>query len=236
MMENTIPKIIHQIWSGENKPLPDFFKALGDSWKENHPDWEYKVWDHDKMIEFVEKYYPLYLIPYQNFKYDVQRWDAIRYLILYQMGGVYVDFDYECLEPLDSLLTGKKCCFAQEPPEHARMFGKESYFNNALIAVIPGHPYVLQLIKRVFRADTRTYSNKMAEVLQTTGPLMLMEEYELYPGKEDIYLIPAEYVSPFTKKQVNEYRTGNLSSEKLEIMEKSLEKAYAVHYFMGTWI
>ncbi|WP_246867052.1 glycosyltransferase [Parabacteroides distasonis] len=33
----------------------------------------------------------------------MQRWDAIRYLILYRMGGMYVDFDYQSLERMENL-------------------------------------------------------------------------------------------------------------------------------------
>lgn len=234
-MDNAIPKIIHQIWSGVKEPLPAFFEKLGETWRKNHPDWEYVFWDNNKMNNFMEEYYPQYFSLFQSFKYDIQRWDAIRYLILYQMGGLYADFDYECIMPLDSLLAGSQCCFSQEPSEHALTFEKESYFNNALIASIPRHPFMDRLIKRVFKKDNRSYENKYTEVMQTTGPYMLMEEYALYPQKEDIYLIPAEYVSPFTKFQVSEYMSGHRSPEKLEALEKRLEKAYAVHYFMETW-
>lgn len=36
-----IPKIIHQIWSDVEKPLPEYFAALGDTWKRDYPNWEY---------------------------------------------------------------------------------------------------------------------------------------------------------------------------------------------------
>lgn len=234
-MENTIPKVIHQIWSGINEPLPTYFRVLGDTWKEHHADWHYEFWDNDKMNGFLEEHYPHYLPFYQDFKYNVQRWDVIRYLILYKFGGMYVDFDYECIMPMDPLLKGKLCCFSMEPKEHAVIFNKESYFNNALMAVVPGHPFMLEIIKRVFKKDAGFYEDKMMEVLQTTGPLMLMDVYEQYLEKEEIYLIPPEYVSPFTKYHVNDYIRRRCSQEMLTFLDKRLKKAYAIHYFMGTW-
>lgn len=34
---NEVPKIIHQIWSGINEPLPTQFKLLGETWKRDYP-------------------------------------------------------------------------------------------------------------------------------------------------------------------------------------------------------
>jgi mannosyltransferase OCH1-like enzyme len=80
-----IPKIIHQIWSGIDEPLPEIFRQFGETWKEHHPTWKYEFWDNERMITFVKKYYPQYWDTYNTFPYNIQRWDAIRYLILYKM-------------------------------------------------------------------------------------------------------------------------------------------------------
>jgi len=53
-----IPKIIHQIWSGIDDPLPDFLKKWGQTWKEFHPDWQYEFWDNDRMNAFIREFYP----------------------------------------------------------------------------------------------------------------------------------------------------------------------------------
>lgn len=50
-----IPKIIHQVWEGKKEPLPDFLRKLGDTWRSNHPDWEYVYWDKERMEVFVQK-------------------------------------------------------------------------------------------------------------------------------------------------------------------------------------
>ena len=102
-----IPKIIHQIWSGIDEPLPDIFKMLGDTWKHDYPEWEYRVWDNRMMNDFVQEHYPQYWTAYQQFPYNIQRWDAIRYLLLDKIGGMYVDFDYESLASIEPLIEGK---------------------------------------------------------------------------------------------------------------------------------
>ena len=128
MME--IPKIIHQIWSGINEPLPEIFRFFGESWKENHPDWKYEFWDDGRTNRFVQDFYPQYWETYQSFQYDVQRWDAVRYLILYRTGGLYADFDTECLRPHDELFAGKTCCFSMEPAKHGQHFNKPNLFRD----------------------------------------------------------------------------------------------------------
>lgn len=232
-----IPKIIHQIWSGVNEPLPTLFKELGETWKEHHPDWQYIQWDNAMMVDFIKKYYPEYWDKYNMFPYNVQRWDAIRYLILNKMGGLYVDFDSECLASHNKLFIGKSCCFSMEPQDHAkRLYGRDYFFNNALMASIPNHPFMEKIIEKVFSSEIGSgFTNldqKGIEVQVTTGPLTLVRLYEEYIDKDSIYLIPYKYVSPLTQDEVFELRKGN-GSDKLE---KKLEKAYSIHYFFNTWL
>ena len=70
-------------------------------------------------------------------------------------------------------------------------------------------------------------------VLNTTGPWKLMDLYDdLSPREqENIYLIPAKYVTPFDVPQAFRVRAGEESDE----LEECLDEAYAVHYFFGNW-
>lgn len=235
---NKIPSIIHQVWSDKIRPLPLFFKELSDTWRKIYPDWKYILWDDEKMDSFIKEYYPEFYLYCQSFPYDVQRWDTIRYLFLYKLGGMYVDFDYEAIEPLHSILGNHSCYFASEPKEHAQLFGKNTYINNGLIIAIPNHPFIKEIIDCVMTKYPASivYKNKMHEVLLTTGPLMVTNLYELYANKHDIYIIPAEIVAPFNKVEVAGYINNENPSPDVKMMlEKKIEKAKAIHYFMGSW-
>jgi len=229
-----IPKLIHQIWSGKYEPLPDIFRQLGETWKEQHPEWEYRLWSEQDILSFLDECFPELRELYHAFYYDIQRWDAIRYLILYKIGGMYVDFDYECIENVDPLLEGKTCAFAMEPDMHTALLNKTKMFNNALMASVPSHLFLEKVIEKVFSTQTlqSDTSNKMRCVLQTTGPWMLGDLYDEFEDKNSIYLVPAKFVSPFTKKEVNAVINGNIS----EHLEEKLQEAYAIHYFLGTWL
>jgi mannosyltransferase OCH1-like enzyme len=225
-----IPKIIHQIWE-EKTPLPDVFVEFAKTWKEFNPSWEYVFWDKTKMNNFIQENYPDYISILEKYKYDVQRWDVIRYLILYKLGGVYVDFDYECLESLDNLLHDKDCCFGLEPEEHAKIFQKRIIISNAFIAIKPKHPFMKQILEMV-KFSSSVSEEKLIYVLETTGPHMLTNLYERCPMKESISLIPSEIISPLTKMDVINYLNGMIDEG---LIEKKIQKAVAIHYFWGSW-
>lgn len=235
--ELLIPKIIHQIWSGIDQPLPKLFQTLGATWKRDYPEWNYMLWDHNKMNTFIQEYYPLYWDSYNNFPYNIQRWDAIRYLILDQFGGMYVDFDYESIRPMEAILEGKTCCFSAEPETHRGHFGYTEIpcFNNALMLSIPGHPFMRKVIKSVFSDNGESYNiHSFDYVLRTTGPWKLMTLYnELNEhDKKQVYLLPKEYVTPF---DVNQTRRFMVNKERSKELEDCLKDAYAIHYFFNTW-
>src|SRR6266436_7942477 len=95
--ELKIPKIIHQIWLGSE--LPEEFIALQQSWIEYHlgRDWLYKLWT-DEDVANMELYNKAFYDATDNYgiKSDILRWE-----ILYNFGGVYIDMDFECLRALD---------------------------------------------------------------------------------------------------------------------------------------
>ena len=212
-----IPKVIHQIWSDIDRPLPEHFKTLGETWRKSYPDWEYIQWNNDMMNTFIKECYPEYWNIYNEFPYNVQRRDAIRYLILYQIGGMYVDFDYESLKPIDELIGDKICCFALEPDSHRLVFKKdvEQVLNNALMLSSPRHPFMKKIIDNIFTEDTlrEKWESKDLCVLNTTGPWKLIDLYYDLTDEEqhDIYLIPAKYVTPFDVPQTFRVRRGEVN-------------------------
>ena len=237
-MKSTIPKIIHQIWSGIDEPLPEHFFKMAETWKYDYPDWEYIFWDASKMNSFILECYPQYWKAYNSFPYNVQRWDVIRYLILYKMGGMYVDFDYESLKPMDQLLLGKHCCFSQEPASHCRMAKRGFIFNNSLMASVPSHIFMKRIIDKVFSEEILSLSFSIGTnkdyIFETTGQWMLIDLYENQTKEEqkDIYLIPPTYVSPFDVPMANVARKGSWDKR----LEESIKNAYAIHYYFGAWI
>ena len=61
---------------------------------------------------------------------------------------------------------------------------------------------------------------------------MLSNLYESYSNKDQIWLVPSELTSPLSKNEVILIMEGMST----DIIAEKIEKAYAVHYFFGSWL
>ena len=93
-----IPRVIHQIWLGESGGLdpPPRFREAAATWRDHHPDWEYRLWDVSDVDRLFASRRPDFHTLYRAYPHWVQRADAARYLILHEFGGVYADLDIRC--------------------------------------------------------------------------------------------------------------------------------------------
>ena len=226
-----IPRTIHQIWGDNKNPEPpQIFLEMTETWKTHHPEWNFLLWKHNDINEFLREYYPDFIDTFLSYKYNIQRWDMLRYLILCHSGGVYIDHDCECLESIDGLLGDNLCCIGLEPDRHRDLMGLDLYVGNAFMATIPNHHFFNQLIKQLplIKSDSR---DKLNFVLETTGPLMLTRFYQNYTPKEEVFLIPSKYIAP-----LDLYETRTLfNNKKNKMVEQKIQEAYCIHYFFGSW-
>lgn len=81
----SIPKLIHQSWSSNT--LPAKFITWSDTWRANHPDWEWVLWTDDDNRALVDKYFPWFKEPYMRLKGEIFRADAARNMYMYAFGG-----------------------------------------------------------------------------------------------------------------------------------------------------
>lgn len=96
--EQEIPKIIWQTM--KSNQVPAILKEYADTWIEKNPEYEYRFFDDNDIIEFISSHFPTYLEAYLKIKYGASKADLWRYLIMYKYGGVYVDMDCRCINPL----------------------------------------------------------------------------------------------------------------------------------------
>jgi len=231
----SIPKIIHQVWSDKYKPLPSFCTTLAETWKDKHPDWTYILWNDKMMDELVRCEYPQYYDLYNNFTFDIQRWDVIRFLILKKMGGLYIDTDYECLENIEILIADVNFAIGLDPESHYHIVNYPYILNHALMASVQNHPFLDRVIYEIFTKKTfwATPANKVPYVLETTGPRMMSQLYDSlsHDEKSDILLLAPKYVTPFDLRQIEMLKTGIRNEE----LESCLAEAYAIHYYSNSW-
>jgi hypothetical protein len=131
-----IPHIIHQIWIGD-KPAP---KKLMETWSIKHPDFEYIFWNEDEIIKRglqLKCYEKINMMNEINGKADIIRWE-----ILYEYGGIFIDADSICIEPLDDYFMCKKA-FASYENEQVR----KGLVATGTMGFYPKHPLCRDIIE-----------------------------------------------------------------------------------------
>ena len=98
----SIPKIIHQIWIGP-KPMPSKFM---ETWKIKNPDYEYICWTEEKIKELNFTFRCQKIIDIVDLYHG--KADIMRLEILYKYGGIYLDADSICIEPLGDYFLKNK--------------------------------------------------------------------------------------------------------------------------------
>ncbi len=99
-----MPSLVFQTWKSK-EVLPANFAYWRASFKALNPGFDFQLWDDADNRRFVEERFAWLLPIYDRFPAEIFRADVVRYLFLYEFGGVYADMDTECLRPLDHLLT-----------------------------------------------------------------------------------------------------------------------------------
>jgi len=97
-----IPKIIHYTWfSGD--PFPEKIQHCIELWKEIMPDYEFVLWNANKIKEIDS----VWLSECLNEKKWAFAADYVRLYAVYHYGGIYLDTDVEVYRNFDSFLNDK---------------------------------------------------------------------------------------------------------------------------------
>ncbi|WP_171075068.1 glycosyltransferase [Nonomuraea basaltis] len=100
----------------------------------------------------------------------------LRYELLWQYGGLYVDADFECLRPITPLLDGV-ACFAARESDGRRIA-------NGLMGATRRHPFVGQLI-RGLPASAQAHRGKRPAI--STGPAYLTGTHRAHLGQLTVF-------------------------------------------------
>ena len=100
-----IPKMLHIIWVGDEARKPQ--DAI-DNWQTKHPAWQFRLWGDAELNGMQWK---------SRHQIDIfrasERWegvaDLMRYEILHEHGGVYVDADTTAYAPSMIGYSNRRC-------------------------------------------------------------------------------------------------------------------------------
>jgi mannosyltransferase OCH1-like enzyme/glycosyltransferase involved in cell wall biosynthesis len=218
-----IPTLIHQTW--KDADVPQKWQKWIDSWRLHHPGWGYRLWTDADNRAFLQEHYPWFLPVYDGYPEAIMRADAIRYFLLDHFGGLYVDMDFECLKPVDTLLDGRDLVLGCEPEAHTRLLlarqrGLRRIVGNAFIASRPGHPFWAHVHRQLVGA------HRAPGALDATGPFFLTRAVDSAPEPASVTVLGPEVLYP----EVSPY-----AAELFGPQEANYEHAYAVHHWSGSW-
>ena len=176
-----IPKIIHQVWIGDE--IPDDYSECIESVKEHFSDWEYKLWLNDDNRQFIKDNFKWFLDTYDGYEEDISRADAVRYFQLYKYGGMYMDMDIEVYEKFDRLLSKPICyLFPFIHRDYFKIKGWETILSNCMMATMPRHEFfekiILHLKSDIVYKMLADKDDDLMTVFAKAGPTFLTKMYD----------------------------------------------------------
>ncbi len=176
LIKSKIPRIIHQTY--KTKDLPVEIQNVVNKLKEMNPTFEYRFYDDQDIIEFIKSNYDEETLKLYNLispKYGSAKSDFFRYLLMYKIGGVYLDIKSCTTQPLEEVLLPTDEYLLTHwggldwVDELKYRFGE---FQNWYIICKPKHPFLKRVIE-IVKDNIRNYiggSDKYS-VLRITGPI-----------------------------------------------------------------
>lgn len=175
LSENTehyqmIPKQIHFIWLGHRELPASTIKNM-ESWKKYHPEWQVNLWvDRPRDIGSIGVETQLIgALTQTPFDETIRKAEnpgeashLLRYKILHQRGGVYVDHDVKCFQPITALVEGIDFFCGLKPLGTIHFHGMMETSNH-LIGSSVGNPLlkeVMELIPTRWEEGNRCFSGQ----------------------------------------------------------------------------
>ncbi|XP_060606946.1 uncharacterized protein LOC132759231 isoform X2 [Ruditapes philippinarum] len=182
-----IPRIIHFVYitgGKESKGVPSKYEKNIKSFLHFHPNWTYYFWSDQTARALILERHPDLISLYDSYSRPIVKADALRYVLMYEFGGVYADLDLECLRPLDRATMKYACILSPEPFVHSAVWYGQNYFlTNAFLLCRKKHPFYLQLIK-----ELPNYAH-FSGSLQSAGTVFftnIFEKFSKIPSHGDV--------------------------------------------------
>jgi len=214
-----IPKKIHYCWFGGH-PLNELGEKCLRSWKKYFPDYE--------IIEWNENNFDFQGCQYAKEAYEAKKWafvsDYVRFVILYEQGGVYFDTDVEVIKSFDDILKNGGFMGCENK---VIQFGDTLSVAPGLgLAVEAGNPIIKELIDNYHSStfkkedgslDLTTIVERTTNVLKTYG---LQDKNEIQTI-EGITIYPVDYFCPI-----------DMSTYRLIVTENTR----SIHHYAASWV
>jgi len=177
-----IPKIIHQIWIGENKMPLLWMKSFYNDYLKAFPDWKYVLWTEKE----IDK---LNMINREIYDKEPTYWgksDILRYELLFRFGGIYIDADSVWVNNKNL----EECIYEAKNTD---LFFARSHCQgqiaNGVIGSSPNHPFFKEIMDKIIPRYNSMINEHVAVKI---GPVFITKILENYNPT----IFPPEYFYP----------------------------------------
>ena len=205
-----IPKVIHYCWFG-GKPKSRLMKKCMKSWKKYAPDFEIREWNESNFDFSNSKY------AYEAFR--EKKWafvsDYVRFVVLKQYGGIYLDTDVELLRPLDAELLRHDFAGFETAKSVASGLMMGTHSNGAICEKMLASYEEDSFVLHDGTFNLRTVCQRMTDLLVQDG--LELEDRNQIVG--ELWVYESKYFNPLG----------------LDGKGKVTPMAYSVHHYNASW-
>lgn len=246
-----VPKLIHQIWIQGAAAVPPKYAEARASWTRLNPSWTVRVWDNASITTLIRQHFgEAAVAQYTSIPRVIIQADVARVYILAVHGGVYVDMDYEALQPMETFLQRHFASLQpaslssaealMQPTPHFLLSGWENgiVINNALTIITPLHPVLLDYVLPRIHANLSkglTFWQSWNEGMQVAymaGPFMWTRQ--LRKAQREARALGIHLVSP---RKLYPYRNVDVKQLTAAQRRKAVEEynSLGYHGYDGSW-
>ena len=241
-----IPQIIHQTVESLEQVLPAF-ESNRKYMSLNNPSWDFKLYTTDDREDFIRSAYGKEILNAYlsiDYRYGAARADFFRYLVILELGGLYLDIKATATKKLNSVINVEDAFITAQWPLYIdgtdiASIGVHKDFNfreyqNWFILAEPKHlileRVVEEVLKNISNYNPFTCGVGKLGVLRTTGPIAYSKVVHKYvnstgvrvASNEQLGLRPSidkitDVQNPFPNKQ----SIPHYSSLRIPIISKS---------------
>ena len=227
----SIKKIIHQSWKTKDIPHSIYKKEWVDSWKQENPEWEYRLWTDEDNRNLVKKYYSQYLHLYDGYERSIAKADISRFFYMHKYGGLYADLDFKCLKSMDSIIKGEKINLGKQRMKDCTL--AQNAVPNALIYSPPGDIFWIQCIEEL-KHHKYNKDGSLKNTECATGPVFLGKCIEKFKPKN--LVIHDEHIFyPISWELDGSDYSNTVKKEWIDNPELQFPDSFAITYWSGGW-